>query len=493
MLRKNLHRPPLGNRTLQLQTRPKHTPRLTALILCFSLAACAAQHYDPKPLDATSSANELSARSLDSIELRRYVEARYQGKKALEWPPRKWSVELLTLVAFRFNADLEAARAKLAVADAAVTTAGQRPNPTLQLPLQRAINPKDGETPWTLGLALDIPVETHGKRDYRIAKATHLAAAARLQVANTAWTLRSQLRDQVLVLGNNAEKVRLLQQQVELDQSLVAMFQKRLQEGYVSARDLNQQELSLIQSNNELIAARREYRAARFKLAELLGLKSSDLDGIELDLTEFAETDPPLPLAKLQSLALLNRADVLDALESYEASQAALQLEVAKQYPDVHLGPGYTFDQGVRKPGFDFSGIELPIFNRNEGPIAEARARRLEAAANVKRVQVKAWSELDAALMSYRSAREALDQADKQFMVQQEQLAGVRRAFKLGEEDRVSLELNRKTELSARLAIFDASVQVQQALGHIEGAIQRPISAIDRPFAQQDQTKKADQ
>lgn len=440
-------------------------------------------------MDATSGAKELSARSLDAPGLKRYVESKYPGKKALEWPPRKWSLELLTLVAFHFNADLEAARAKLAAAQAAVTTAGQRPNPTLQLPLQRALNPKDGESPWTLGLALDIPVETHGKRDYRIAQATHLEAAARLQVANTAWNLRSQLREQLLALGNHSEKVRLLQQQVELDQSLVALLQKRLQEGYISARDLNQQQLALIQSNNELFGARKEYRATRIKVAELLGLKSSDLDGIELDLAEFADANPPLPVAKLQSLALLNRADVLEALESYEASQVALQLEVARQYPDVHLGPGYTLDQGVRKPGFDFSGIELPIFNRNEGPIAEARARRLEAAANVKRAQAKAWSELDAGLMAYRIARDALDQADKQFTVQQEQLAGTRRAFKLGEEDRVNLELNRKTELSARLAVFDASVQVQQALGRIEDAIQRPISAIDRPFEQQDRPK----
>jgi len=37
--------------------------------------------------------------------------------------------------------------------------------------------------------------------------------------------------------------------------------------------------------------------------------------------------------------------DVLGALCRYAASQAALQLEIAKQYPDIHLQPGYEFDQ----------------------------------------------------------------------------------------------------------------------------------------------------
>ena len=124
---------------------------------------------------------------------------------------RDWDLELLTLVAVHFNADLEAARARLAAADAAVTTAGQRPNPTLQLPLQRTLNPRDGESSWTLGLGLDIPVETRGKRDYRIAEAARRVAAARLQVANLAWTQRSQLREQLLALESSAEKTKLLQ------------------------------------------------------------------------------------------------------------------------------------------------------------------------------------------------------------------------------------------------------------------------------------------
>jgi outer membrane protein TolC len=168
---------------------------------------------------------------------------------------------------------------------------------------------------------------------------------------------------------------------------------------------------------------------------------------------------------------------------SYEASQAALQLEVARQVPDLHLGPGYTLDQGVKKLGFDFSGIELPIFNRNEGQIAQARANRQEAAARVMQAQARAWAELDAALSALRLAREAQRQASRQRALQEAQLARVRRAFELGEDDRLSLELNRKTDLSARLLLLDAQYQAQQALGRIEDAVQRPLSAIDQPFA----------
>jgi outer membrane protein TolC len=456
-----------------LQKNPLR-PRLGGVALCLALSACATQHYDPQPLDAASGAQALAARSLDSAELKRTIHAP-------AWPPPAWNLEMLTLAAFHFNPDLEAARARLAAAQAGVTTAGQRPNPTLQLPLQRAQNPRDGESPWTLGLALDIPVETHGKRDARIAAATHRAAAARLEVAGTAWHLRSQLREQLLLVANLTEKSRLLEQQADLDRELVAMLDARLRAGYVPARDLNQQRLALIQSEHDLLDARKALGAARIQAAALVGLRPGALDGVELDLTAFGRPDPPLPVPELQVQALRNRADVREALESYEASQAALQLDVARQYPDVHLGPGYTFDQGVRKPGFDFSGIELPVFNRNEGPIAEARARRQEAAANVTRAQARAWSELDAGLADYRLARAALREAGRQLDVQRGQLAGARHAFELGEQDRLALALDRKTELAARLAVLAASAQVQQALGRIEDAVQRPLPLNDPP------------
>ena len=437
--------------------------RLVGIALCLALGACATQHYDPQPLDAASGAQALANRSLDAPEL------------------RAWNLAMLTRAAFRFNPDVEVARARLAAAEAAVTTDGQRPNPTLQLPLQRAQNPGDGESPWTLGLALDVPVETHGKRAARVAAATHQAAAARLQVAGPAWRVRSQLREQLLLVANLTEKIRLLEQQADLDRELAAMLDTRLRAGYVGARDVNQQRLALIQSERDLLDARKALGAARIQAAALVGLRPDALDGVQLDLTAFDSPDPPLPVAELQVQALRNRADVMEALETYEASQAALQLEVARQYPDVHLGPGYTFDQGIRKPGFDFSGIELPLFNRNDGPIAQARARRQEAAANVTRAQAKAWAELDAGLADYRLARAALREAPRQLDVQRKQLAGARHAFELGEEDRVALALERKTELAARLAVLAASAQVQQALGRIEDAVQHPVPIIDPP------------
>ena len=41
--------------------------------------------------------------------------------------------------------------------------------------------------------------------------------------------------------------------------------------------------------------------------------------------------------------------------------------------PDVHLNPGYQFDQGDNKWSIGLT-FDLPILNQNQGPIAEAKA-----------------------------------------------------------------------------------------------------------------------
>jgi outer membrane protein TolC len=81
--------------------------------------------------------------------------------------------------------------------------------------------------------------------------------------------------------------------------------------------------------------------------------------------------------AALRRRALTGRSDVQGLLAEYRAAESAVRLEVAKQYPNLLLGPGYTFDTGNQAYELTLAAAaELPIFNQNQGPLAEAEARR---------------------------------------------------------------------------------------------------------------------
>lgn len=439
------------------------------------LAGCATQRYHERPLAPAAMAATYSARSLSSPELLRYLTAHLR-QPTVTWPPKTWDLDQLTLAAFYYSPDLDVARAKWGTARAGIVTARQRPNPTLQLPFQYTTNPGNA-SPWTFGLGLDIPIETAGKRGYRIAQAQQLSDAARFNIGHVAWQVRSRVRTQLLNLYAASRRAALLRRQITAQSQIVAMLAKRLSVGAASAPEANQQRINLLQSRTSLAQAQQQIQDARGRLAAAIGVPVPALDDTRFNFQDFERTVPPMPTSLAQRDAILNRADLLAALSQYAASQAALRLQIANQYPDIHLGPGYTWDQGANRIEFGASGISLPIFNQNQGPIAEARARRLEAEAKVKAIQAQAINETGRALANYRAALASLKQANATVTAQRRQLSALQTSFRAGATDRLTLTQAQQAVDTSRLSQLDAQVAVQQAVGLLEDAMQRPLTA----------------
>ena len=102
------------------------------------------------------------------------------------------------------------------------------------------------------------------------------------------------------------------------------------------------------------------------------------LDGVKFSFAALNQFPRELTRPEVRRQALLNRADVRGALAEYAASQSALQLEIANQYPDLHLGPGYAWNTGNAGDNEWELGltVTLPVLNHNQGPVAEAEAKR---------------------------------------------------------------------------------------------------------------------
>src|SRR5258708_38613227 len=121
-------------------------------------------------------------------------------------------------------------------------------------------------------------------------------------------------------------------------------------------------------------------------LSAALGLQA--LGGVAFSWPGF--DSPPgqsrLSPAEIQLLALLNRIDLRRQLAQYAAADEALKLEIAKQYPDINLAGGYSWEGRGKILELGPSAV-LRVFNRNQGPIAEAEARRREIAAQFLAMQ----------------------------------------------------------------------------------------------------------
>ncbi len=449
------------------------------VIIVLFLTGCATYHA--KDLSPFQKASSFEARTLDSSDLKTFLQANLHPELST-WPPGSWNFPTLTLVAFYYHPDLDVARAKWGVAQAAIITAGQLPNPTVGLTPQYDVNPAQGTlSPWLLDFKLDIPIETAGKRGYRIAQAKHVSDSARFNIAATAWQVRSRLRRSLLSLFSAERSIITLERQLAIQKDLVELMQKRLAVGEVSRPDVTQARLSLDQAGLSLNDANKKRAEARAQTAEALGLTVSAINGIEISFALFEDLPVELPSADLRRQGFVSRPDILAALLDYRASESALRLEIAKQYPDVSIGPAYTFDQGENKIGGGLS-LVLPVFNQNKGPIAEAEARRRQAEVTLVSLQAKVIGEVDLTLAGYRAARQKLEVADTIVSDKKRQLESTRAMFNRGEVDRLALLSAEFELLSSRVSWLDTLVQAQQSLGLLEDALQSPLGSSATPL-----------
>ena len=446
-------------------TGPART--LAVWVAMLALTGCA--HYQPEALRPAETAAALEARSLDAPAFRSFLQANLQANLPT------WDFETLTLAALYWHPSLDVARAEWVSTRAGGTTAAARPNPTLSAGPEYDFTASE-LTPWIANLNLDWPVETAGKRGKRIARAESLSAAARLRLGVAAWQVRSQLRGALLEHAAAQNREQLLLAQLAVQENIVGRLESKIRAGTATPLEASPARIALAKARVEAGAARSAAAEARARVAEAIGIPAVALAGVQLSFPlQLPASD--VASADARRAALLGRADVLAALADYAAAEATLRLEIAKQYPDVHLGTGYQFDQGDNKWIIGLSS-ELPLLNRNQGPIAEARGKRAEFAARFTAVQVKAVAELDRALAAWHAAQEQLAGLAPLDAALRQQAEAVTAQAKAGAAEPLDV-LAAQAELAASaVANFDVRLRALQAFGQLEDALQRPFEAL---------------
>jgi outer membrane protein, heavy metal efflux system len=450
--------------------------KIVVVLLTSILTGCAVQHYRPAPISIAGNARSLRARTLQDEGLRAFLQSKLPTS-VKAWPLREWSLPELTLAALYYNPDLQIARDKVAESDAAVISASARPNPSIQADLGGETSP---ESPWIAGAGFSLPIETAEKRRYRTIEAQQLADAARWNLASTAWTVRAQVRSALLEYVAAERRLDLLEEEGSLRGEQVHLLEQRLAVGMIARPEFDTARIQQMQMILAVKAAEGRVSQARMSLAAAIGVSASALGTVNLSWPNFDQ--PPnaesLKPTEIQDDAVLNRIDIRKALANYSAADAAFRLEIARQYPNIDLGPNYAFEEGAHLFSVATS-LVLPVFNRNQGPIAEAEARRNELAHQVLSVQAAGNAASEQALAKYTSALHQLGQAQQLVQQLQAQEQAVEKSLEAGQSDRMVLNGAQLQTAVTRIAELDALVAAQQALGELENAVQRPLLAGD--------------
>jgi cobalt-zinc-cadmium efflux system outer membrane protein len=267
------------------------------------------------------------------------------------------------------------------------------------------------------------------------------------------------------------------------------LVRQRVEQGASSPleRDLLDVETRRFQSEQLLAAGRAE--AAMFELKRTLGMNAD----APLQLREALEELAPLAEAvapQRNESAIQERPDVREAETRVRLADALIDRARSEGRIDVNLFGSYMrMDAGFMQQGFGEAGnlervrgvfkyvaggamVMVPLWNRNQGEVAAARAARDGAAARLEATRLAAQSEIAAAASQDLHARRARAAMEGGVRLARRNLDVIRQTYELGRatisdvlvEQRRYLETEHAYTATLRAA-FEAQTALQLARG----------------------------
>ena len=353
--------------------------------------------------------------------------------------------------------EVEAARARL-------ITARLLPNPHLMFEVESPAGTNAaGTTPLGSGPAelvarLMFTIPLGPKRELRTAVAQTDICETKLAMSREVKQVLAEAADAAVAVLDLEERVALYGRLAALAGEVVAVQKQRFEMAAVPYRNLVLVELSA----NRIELARQDTVAlldqAKVRLARAMGLSDGLPPAIEGQLSVEPVRFSPLPAVLARAAAVAPQLAQSRAI--VQRSDQQLALEKWKAVPDVAVGPRLAGD--LASPGEESLGarveVDLPLFDRNQGHIAEAAADLQANSARNDLVQVATLNDVAA---MYRELQDVQSRADY-YRTQVRPLAGrtetaLREAF----QDRAitAYELNDLLESLARMDLDDLELR----------------------------------
>jgi outer membrane protein, heavy metal efflux system len=308
---------------------------------------------------------------------------------------------------------LKQATTEVAAARGAAIQAGLYPNPTVGYQGDQI---GSGHTAGQQGAFLSQTIVTHGKLG--LAQAAALADVSRSEAAlsQAQSDLAATVRARYYALMTATEAVRIAEEMARTAEALADRLQKLLDSGQpVAPHEVAQARALAAVARGEVIQARNRRVAAATQLATVVG--TSAVSALP------AAMDRPVPAYSFDRLRDRIAADHSELrAAAAQVERAKFQLELARVQPkpnvETHTYVQHDYQTGTPQFGLQV-GVALPVFDRNQGNIAQAEANFARASHEVARVRLDLMQRLTEAYERYSSNRRLLDQYRKEILPQQ--------------------------------------------------------------------------
>jgi cobalt-zinc-cadmium efflux system outer membrane protein len=359
------------------------------------------------------------------------------------------------------QAEIESLRGKL-------TQAGLPPNPTAGI-VGSDIN-EDGESFGRYGVYFGREVVRGNKLGFSMSAVCAEIKATEQRLAVVQRRLLTDVRQRYYDLLVAQEMVTMAEELVKISQNAVDVSQRLLEAKEAAKTSVLQSEIELQNASVVKRQAENQRLAARRKLAGLLGEADLPLDYVDgnvrelLSIAEFEQSFDEVVDSSPEIAALF--ADV-------EQKRRQLQREIVEPIPNVtwqaSLQHDFLTDDLI--PGFQI-GMPIPIWNRNQGAIHQARYQIVAAERRADKKVLDLRQRLASAYESYLDAKLQVDAFDSEIIPKaRETLDLVNKGYREGEIDFLQLLTAQRTYSQINLTYLRQLKQLWRQHVEIEGLL----------------------
>jgi cobalt-zinc-cadmium efflux system outer membrane protein len=343
------------------------------LIILITAGGCTAYHSMPLTSDAVR-ANLKPPDIAELSILAGKIKHPFLHPVKLE-PDKGLSPDAAAVIAVLLNPFLRSVRDQRALSRAQLFNAGLLPDPEFTFSFDA---PTGGNTAGRVnahGLGLNWELTSIISRSAKIDTAKVHKAAIDLDVAWKEWQVAQAAKNAVYQLASLKEQVLLAEKGSRYMAENLKYVQEAVIGGAMTSSALLAARSASSRADEKLMDLKKLADRQRLQLRRLMGLPDDSPIRLSKGIHLPSRVELPAGKALLEGLAK-RRLDLLALRRGYESQEAAVRAAVLEQFPKIGIGPTISRDtDNVRTTGFGLN-IVLPIFNRNQGKIAEERATR---------------------------------------------------------------------------------------------------------------------
>jgi cobalt-zinc-cadmium efflux system outer membrane protein len=397
------------------------------------------------------------------------------------------SVEILSLsralsMAIAGSPVLEEFSWDMRASEARVLQAGLIPNPEFSYQLENITGSESvsAANPLQSTYMLSQLIELGGKRSARKEVASLDSSSKKLSYERKRMEVLGDVANKFHHVAADQERLKLAQEEAKLTSAILQNIRVRVNSGKSSSVEENKARVLQSQLKIKEEHTEHELASAKLRLASTWGAKKVLFKRVENTIF----TRKPIPSFESLSARLDESPGIQQSILERRARMAEIELAKAGRVPDVTVGVGFRhFDSPDDNAAVVQLSVPLPLFNRSQHRVSEARSLHSKADAMKRSTELSANEELFELYQELNHTALEMEMGQGTIIPEASQALKVaNEGFKRGSFSYLELSDVRRIFFEAKLNYIEAALEYHNLVAEIEKLLGISISDETNKF-----------